>query len=369
MKQSNNATAHYKVIGLMSGTSLDGLDMAYCEFSLKNGQWQFQIPVAETAPYDEVWAKLLTRITEVNGEELIKADLKLGQWMGEAVRAFIEKNHLNPDFISSHGHTVFHQPETGLTYQIGNGFALQAACEKPVVSNFRNFDLVIGGQGAPLVPVGDQLLFSNYDFCLNLGGIANVSTDFQGKRIAYDIGPANMALNHFARKLGHTYDPEGSIAAGGKVNKALLDHLNQQEYYRMPFPKSLGYEWVLKHIIQPTEAAGLSAEDALATCTHHSARQIAANLLMLSEKRGGEQQATTLVTGGGAFNKYFISCMEQYSQEKIAFSIPDGQLVAYKEALVFALLGALRVRNEVNCLSSVTGSAYDHSAGVIYGVL
>lgn len=361
-------TDHYKVIGLMSGTSLDGLDMAYCEFTKEDNQWEFNIKAAETKAYDEEWKLQLARITEVNGEALMISDLKLGDWMGQAVKSFIEKHQLEPDFIASHGHTVFHQPEIGLTYQMGNGFALQAASGKPVISNFRNFDLAIGGQGAPLVPIGDQLLFPHYDFCLNLGGIANLSTELKGKRIAYDISPANMPLNYFAQKLGKDYDPEGSIAAGGKVNETLLQQLNRLDYYHAPFPKSLGYEWVFQYVIKPIESSGITKEDALATCVHHSAQQIAANLLLLLEQKS-KGTATILVTGGGAFNQYFLSCMEEYGKGKLDFIIPDAQLIGYKEALVFALLGVLRARNEVNCLSSVTGAAHDHSAGVIYGQL
>ncbi len=359
---------HYQVIGLMSGTSLDGLDMACCEFTWENNQWQFHIRAAETKPYDDHWKSLLAHVTDLSGEALMKADLKLGRWMGEAVKAFMETHRLSPDFIASHGHTVFHQAEIGLTCQIGNGFALQAACGKPVVANFRNFDLAIGGQGAPLVPMGDQLLFGDYDFCLNLGGIANLSTGEQGKRIAYDIGPANMPLNHFARQLGHAYDPDGRIAAGANVDKKLLAQLNRLDYYQLPFPKSLGYEWVYRHIIAPIEVSGLPAEDALATCTHHAAQQIATNLLALSARKN-LSEASVLVTGGGAFNPYLIATMESYSEGRISYSSPENLLVGFKEALVFALLGVLRVRNEVNCLSSVTGSAFDHSAGVIYGAL
>lgn len=352
----------------MSGTSLDGLDMAYCEFNLENGRWKFNILAADTLPYDSAWVSLLSQITEVSGEALMVADLKLGRWMGEAVKTFISKHQLDPDFIASHGHTVFHQPEIGLTCQIGNGFALQAAAGKPVIANFRNFDLVIGGQGAPLVPIGDQLLFAGYDFCLNLGGISNVSTDWQGRRIAYDIGPANMPLNHFARRLGKAYDPEGSIAASGQVATDWLKRLNQLPYYQAAFPKSLGYEWVYQHIIHPLEQSALSTEDILATCVHHAAQQIAENLTgqMQQQKKS---QARVLVTGGGAFNPYFMQTIEKYGAGKLQLQVPDKQLVGYKEALVFALLGVLRARQEVNCLSSVTGGAYDHSAGIIYGTL
>ncbi len=350
----------------MSGTSLDGLDMAYCEFSLKDGQWQFAIKAADTKKYDKVWETQLSQITKVSGESLVITDLKLGTWMGEAVKAFMVEHQLQPDFISSHGHTVFHQPEIGLTYQIGNGFALQAASGKPVISNFRNFDLAIGGQGAPLVPAGDQLLFANYDFCLNLGGIANVSTQLQDKRIAFDICPANMPLNHFAQKAGYYYDPEGSMAASGNIHQATLEKLNSRKYYKKAYPKSLGYEWVAKYVINTLEAARLSPEDALATSVHHTARQVADSLLHLLKEKN-TTKANVLVTGGGAFNQYLMQCMQDYTQGSIAFTIPDAQLVGYKEALVFALLGVLRLRHEPNCLSSVTGAAYDHSAGVVYG--
>lgn len=352
----------------MSGTSLDGLDMAYCEFTFHQQQWQFDVKAAETQPYDKAWHQQLNRITKVSGEELMIADLTLGKWMGEAVKDFTEKYQLSPDFIASHGHTVFHQPEIGLTYQIGNGFALQAVTGKPVISNFRSFDLVIGGQGAPLVPVGDRWLFGQYDFCLNLGGIANLSTELHGQRIAYDISPANMTLNYFAQQAGHPYDPAGSMAARGQVNQTLLQQLNSLDYYHAPFPKSLGYEWVSQQVINTVEKYGLSVEDTLATCTHHSAQQIAANLLLLLAEKE-QPKAKVLVTGGGAFNQYLIRCMEQYGEGKLTFDIPDKQLVGYKEALVFAFLGVLRIRNEVNCLSSVTGGAYDHSAGVVYGQL
>ena len=359
----------YRVIGLMSGTSLDGLDMAYCELTHEQGQWSYRIQEAETVSYNTYWQDTLARITEVSGEDLILADQQLGQWMGEAVRGFIDQHQLQPDFIASHGHTVFHQPERRMTYQIGSGFALHAACSLPVVSNFRNYDVVIGGQGAPLVPIGDRLLLSEYDYCLNLGGVANISTELAGRRIAYDIGTANMVLNYFARQQGLAYDEGGKLAASGTADAQWLKQLNALDYYRAPFPKSLGYEWIYRHIIAPLGQSDLSMQDVLATATHHAAQQIGRNVKMLEEKKGKRQPVQVLVTGGGAFNDYFMQCVRQYTEGDVSYVIPDEKLVSFKEALVFALLGVLRVRNEVNCLQSVTGAAQDHSAGVIYGCI
>jgi anhydro-N-acetylmuramic acid kinase len=357
----------YKLIGLMSGTSLDGLDLAYCRFEhTEEDSWRFEIIAADTRPYDEAWQQRLSRTTEMSGEELVSTSQELGTWMGESVRAFMDRNQLDPGYIASHGHTVFHQPENGFTHQIGSAFTLHTACGKPVISNFRDMDLALGGQGAPLVPVGDRLLFSRYAACLNIGGISNVSAEVGGARIAYDIGPANMALNHFAAKLGHTFDAGGEIARQGKLQRHILEEFDTLPYYRAAYPKSLGYEWVLAHIIRPLEAAGIAAEDALATLTHHAARLIADNIGELLSK-AQDEQATVLVSGGGAYNEYLIECIREYSQGAFQLVIPNELIVSYKEALVFAFLGVLKLRNEPNCLRSVTGASHDHSAGVIYG--
>ncbi len=340
--------------------------MAYCELTYADDQWQFVIPVAETKSYDEIWRHTLSHITEASGEALMLADQQLGVWMGRAVKDFTDEHGLDPQLVAAHGHTVFHQPERGLTYQMGNGFALQAACQQPVVMNFRNYDVAIGGQGAPLVPMGDRLLFGDYDACLNLGGIANVSSELRGQRVAYDIGVANMVSNYFVQQTGQDYDENGQLAASGTVDQSLVSQFDQLDYYATPFPKSLGYEWVRKHLIQPLEASSLTLPDRLATVTHHATEQIARNLRQLMEDKG-VSAARVLVTGGGVFNGYFMQCLRHYGGEAINFVIPDAQLVSFKEALVFALLGVLRVRGEVNCLASVTGAAHDHSAGVVYG--
>ena len=295
-------------------------------------------------------------------------DQELGSWMGKVVRQFIDAHQLQPDFIASHGHTVFHQPERGITYQMGNPFALQAASQCTVISRFRDFDVAINGQGAPLVPIGDHLLFGDYDACLNLGGIANLSTIWQGKRIAYDIGTSNMVMNYFAQQVGQSYDQDGQLARQGMPHASLLATLNALPYYQQPFPKSLGYEWVYKEVIRPIEQRGLSISDAIATALHHAAIPVAEALRFFAEKKNAEK-FRVLVTGGGAFNAYLMECIQQYGSDRVELVIPDKNIVAFKEALVFALLGVLRARNEINCLRSVTGAQYDHSAGVIYGIL
>lgn len=352
----------------MSGTSLDGLDIAYCYFVKNEHGWRFEIIAADTYEYDRGWQKRLSTITEANSESLMQTHQELGMWMGQAVNRFMRKHQVDPQFIATHGHTVFHQPENGFTLQIGNSFAVHAACNKPVISNFRDMDLALGGQGAPLVPIGDRLLFDKYDFCLNIGGIANISAEVNGKRVAYDIGPANMVLNHFAQKTGHAYDAGGAMAASGRVQEKLLEQLNALAYYQAPFPKSLGYEWVLANVIKPLEKEKASTEDMLATLTQHVSQQIAANVHLLQEK--GEldtSDASMLATGGGAYNDHLISCIRQHSKNKFRIVLPNELIIGYKEALVFAFLGVLKIRNEANCLSSVTGATGDHSAGVIYG--
>ncbi len=361
------SSREFKVIGLMSGTSLDGLDIAYCYFVHGGQGWRFEIIAADTFEYESSWKERLASITEASGEHLMQTHQELGVWMGDAVNRFMRKHQVDPELVATHGHTVFHQPENGFTQQIGSSFAMHTICGKPVISNFRDMDLALGGQGAPLVPIGDRLLFAKYDFCLNIGGIANISAEVNGQRLAYDVSPANMVLNHFAQKAGHAYDAGGAIAASGRVQKKLLGQLNALAYYQAPFPKSLGYEWVLANVITPLEKEKVSTEDMLATLTHHTAQQIAGNVHLL-QKRGSldTDDASMLVTGGGAYNDYLIACTRQYSQGTFRIVLPNELIIGYKEALVFAFLGVLKMRGEVNCLSSVTGASRDHCAGVIY---
>jgi anhydro-N-acetylmuramic acid kinase len=353
----------YKVIGLMSGTSLDGLDIAYCIFSLKDGRWDYEIVVAETVAYSQEFKNKLANIYNGSAAEIAMLHHHYGKFTGEEVKKFINKYSLTPDLIASHGHTVFHRPAMGFTFQIGSGADISAVTELPVVCDFRSIDVATGGQGAPLVPIGDLQLFGEYDMCLNLGGIANVSYDDEGKRMAFDICPVNIPLNKLAAQLGKPYDENGDLARKGNLNSNLLKHLNQLSYYRQPFPKSMGKEWIDENVL-PLLKPELDTKDTLYTFSRHIAEQIAAVTSKFGEKK---LKTSVLVTGGGAFNSFLIQLFEEYVPENISYIIPDKKTIMFKEALIFAFLGVLRVRNINNCLFKVTGAKKDTIGGALYG--
>ena len=345
------------ILGLMSGTSLDGIDMALCDIDGNH----YSILAADTVPYSTSWRQRLSTLEHATALEYAKADVELGHLYGKTINQFLNKNHLTADAIASHGHTIFHQPAIGLTTQIGNGDAIAAETGLPVVSNFRTLDVALGGQGAPLVPVGDELFFGQYDACLNLGGIANISFRSNGKRIAYDICPCNMALNKLASRLGLEYDSDGENARNGNLNKQLNEKLNKIEYYNITPPKSLGKEWFISQFWPIVEATPLSTSDLLATTTYHIAQQIAQVIQ-------NQRIKTLLVTGGGAFNGYLIELLKRIEPE-VEITIPEKLIVNYKEALIFALLGYLRLSNRMNTLASVTGARCDSIGGTLSGLL
>ncbi|MTI40354.1 anhydro-N-acetylmuramic acid kinase [Fulvivirga lutimaris] len=350
----------YSVIGLMSGTSLDGLDIAHCHFSKAENGWSFEIERATTIPYTEQLQGLLKESTTLSGQKLAKLDIELGQWYGKVVNDF--KRNSNFDFIASHGHTIFHQPEQRLTFQIGNGHIINVETGLPVVFDFRTIDVALGGQGAPLVPIGDKLLFKDYEGCLNLGGIANISFDTNDKRIAFDISPCNMPINYLMNTVEKSFDDKGELAKSGSVINDLLSELNSLPYYKDGHPKSLGYEWVDHNIHKKLNTDNYSLQDLLCTAVEHISIQIA-NVINSIPK----QEVKVLVTGGGAKNEYMIERIINHLDSGKELIVPDYKIVDYKEALIFAFLGVLRVRNEVNCLSSVTGASKDSSAGIMVG--
>lgn len=347
-------TETYKVIGLMSGTSLDGVDLAFCEFTLDQS-WTFKIIKTETCAYSQEWLNRLINIHKGSAIELSITNLKYGKYLGELINSFIDKNSIKADFIASHGHTVFHQPEKSLTLQIGDGNAIAAQTELLVIYDFRSKDVAFGGQGAPLVPIGDRLLFSNYNYCINLGGIANISFERNGKRIAFDICPANQVLNYLANQFNKAFDKNGEIASKGKLNQALLNKLNDLDYYKQDAPKTLGREWVEESILPILNQSKISIEDQLHTFTEHIAAQIS---IILNQELGN-----ALISGGGAYNQFLVNRIQSLSNSKI--EIPSSDIVDFKEAMIFAFLGTLRLRNEINCLSSVTGAFRDSSTGII----
>lgn len=348
----------YNIIGVMSGTSLDGIDLAHLNFELINGKWNFQILESETIGYSQEWIDQLKNAVGFSKSELLELNKKYTLLLGNTISDFISKHHLeNIEIVCSHGHTILHQPQNGITLQIGNLPEIATICNQKVVCDFRVQDVELGGQGAPLVPIGDRLLFSEADYCLNLGGFSNVSFEENGKRFAFDISPVNTVLNFYANQLGLEYDDKGKLSNSGKINSELLKELNALEFYRLSYPKSLGFEFVREIVLPIIESYEISIEDKLATFTEHIAIQIG---LALPNKK-----SKLLITGGGAYNDYLIGRI-QYYLTATSLLIPEKKIIEFKEALIFGLLGVLKLRNEINTLSSVTGASEDHSSGKIY---
>lgn len=354
----------FHAIGLMSGTSLDGVDLAYCRVTYKNENWIYKILNTATFIYEKNWADRLNRLPDVSAAFFVQENHAYGHYLGTLVKEFIQSNNLQPDFVSSHGHTIFHQPREHLTFQLGDGAYLAAAAGLPVVCDFRTLDIALGGQGAPLVPIGDRLLFSDYDFCLNLGGIANVSFEDQERRVAFDTCACNMLLNTLANELGLPYDEGGRIARQGRLHEATLTELNQADFFLAPYPKSLGREWVDVNSLRTLHAAPLSTADKLQTACHHIAMQVARSIQAVERSTIGQRRV--LLTGGGAFNTYLVELIRLYLGTSYEGVVPEAELVNFKEALIFAFLGVLRWRQEVNCLSSATGASRDNVGGAIY---
>ncbi len=351
---------NYNVIGVMSGTSLDGIDLAHISFANNSGKWSFDIKEATTVPYTPEWVEQLKMAIGYSSEKLDRLNKDHTLLLSGIINDFIKKHDLSGlDAICSHGHTIKHRPDEGYTLQIGNLPEIAALTGQKVVCDFRVQDVDMGGQGAPLVPIGDRLLFSEYKYCLNLGGFSNISFEEGSNRIAFDICPVNTVLNHYATLLGADYDDGGKLAESGKIIPELLNELNSLDFYALPYPKSLGFEFVKGTVLPLMEKSNAPAEDKLRTFTEHIALQIAATI-----KNNGENGGL-FITGGGAYNTFLMNRLKQ-ELPAIAINIPDDKTIQFKEALIFALLGVLKIRNEVNVLSSVTGAAKDHSSGQVY---
>lgn len=348
----------YNIIGVMSGTSLDGIDLAHLKFEIINGKWNFQILESETIGYSQEWIELLKIAVGFSESELLQLNQEYTLLLGNTIVEFISKHQLDSiDAVCSHGHTILHQPKKGITLQIGNLPEIATICNQKVVCDFRVQDVELGGQGAPLVPIGDRLLFPEADYCLNLGGFSNVSFEENGNRIAFDISPVNTVLNFYANKLGLDYDDKGTLSSTGNINADLLNELNELDFYQLAHPKSLGFEFVKEIVLPIIESYEISIEDKLATFTEHIAIQIGKAL--------PNKKTKLLITGGGAYNDFLIFRIQFYLKETTLI-IPEKKIIEFKEALIFGLLGVLKLRNEINTLSSVTGASKDHSAGKIY---
>lgn len=347
------------IIGVMSGTSLDGIDIAYVKITNTNN-YKFEILKATTIPYTKQWKSALKDGFHLKGEKLTQLDADYGIFLGEIIRNFINKNNLTTiDFIASHGHTIYHNPAKNYTLQIGNGPYIASITGIKTICDFRSQDIALGGQGAPLVPIGDMLLFSEYDYCLNLGGFSNISLDKNNQRIAFDICPVNIVLNHYVATLNLEYDDKGTIASNGEIDLILLNELNSLPFYNDSKPKSLGYEFIVETIIPIIDKYNLETKDILRTFVEHVAMQIL-------RKVESNPSKTILVAGGGSYNTFLIERIQRYTKTKLI--IPNDAIINYKEALVFALLGFLKDEGQNNCLKSVTGAKKDHSSGVVYNV-
>lgn len=347
----------YKVLGIMSGTSLDGVDIAWIHFE-KGAQWEFKILKAETINYNNSWKEKLSTALNSSPIQLMELDEEYTIYLAELISKFIQKNKIEElDAVCSHGHTIKHEPENGLTLQIGNLPHLAELVGETVICDFRVQDVALGGQGAPLVPIGDELLFSQYTYCLNLGGFANISSKKEGKRFAYDICAVNTVLNLYAEKLGSAYDEGGKIARSGKINSALKSKLEALPFYKLSSPKSLGIEWVNTSVLPIFKDFEANIPSLMHTYYHHIASEMAKNIK-------DDPEVEVLVTGGGVFNDFLMELLQQKTAARIF--IPASEIINFKEAVVFGFLGVLKLREEINVLSSVTGAEHDHCAGVVF---
>ena len=347
----------FYVIGLMSGTSLDGLDIVYVKFQ-KSDSANFEILLAETISYSDIWKERLQSAINLDKNGTSVLHNEYGVFLGIKTKEFISKNNIQKlDFIASHGHTVFHQPEKGITLQVGDGEEILKATNSTVVADFRIQDVQLGGQGAPLVPIGDRLLFSGYQACVNLGGFANISYERNDLRIAFDICPVNIVMNYYSNKMGLEYDDKGALASKGTIHQGLLKELNSLTFYSKKPPKSLGLEWVQQYVFPLVDSYKLDSHNILRTFLEHVAQQISQIIQPFD---------TILFTGGGVYNDFLIKRIEDIGKNNII--IPADHIINYKEALIFALLGLLKLQGQVNCLSSVTGAQKNHSSGKIFTI-
>ena len=343
-------------IGVMSGSSLDGLDICYCDYKYIESKWQFQNLKGETIPFPEDIYSQLRNVVEFSGRELSELDVRLGIWIGQMIRAFCQRHQYHPYVIGSHGHTVFHDPKGGYSIQIGSGQAIASYAKIPTISDFRSKDVLLGGTGAPLVPIGDKHLFSDYDVCINLGGIANLTINCEGSPRAFDVAPCNQILNKIANRMGLSFDQDGKMASSGNVLKSWYAALRTPIFYQKKGPKSISNEWVEKEVLNKLPEQE-SPQDLAFTFCKFVGDQIAESL---SETVFNN----VLLSGGGVYNKTLIRAIERALGVKVV--VPKREIINFKEALIFSFMAVLKLREEVNVLKSVTGGLKNTSSGVYY---
>jgi anhydro-N-acetylmuramic acid kinase len=358
----------YYVLGVMTGSSLDGIDLAYTKITADNGKYQYEVLISECVPMPPKWKLRIEQLVLQNAVSYLKTSAFFGHFLGECVAEFIKKYALKEqlDFIASHGQTVFHQPENLISSQIGDGAAIARKTGFPVVCDFRSMDVALGGQGAPVAPIADRIFFSDYKYFLNLGGIANIAANINGKFVAFDITAANLALNKTAKLKGVEYDHDGNMASAGVIDPQLFDEMNGSWYYDKDYPKSLSGGWVSKVLMPTLSRHNISVENKLRTIVEHISYQIYKSVKAIQQKENITitKEDKMLVTGGGAFNKFLVEKIE--ASVPMSLHVPDEQTVKFKEAILMALMGVLRVRGENNCIGSVTGAERDSIGGAVY---
>ncbi|HXL55290.1 MAG TPA: anhydro-N-acetylmuramic acid kinase [Chitinophagaceae bacterium] len=357
----------YRAIGLMSGSSLDGLDIVYTELEETGGKWTYEIKAATCIEYDNEWLQILQRAEYCTAYEYLLLHTDYGKFIAEKVNDFIDANdlHHKVQMIASHGHTVFHAPQLGITAQLGDGATIAALTGINVVSDLRIMDIALGGQGAPIVPMGEKLLLKDYNYFLNIGGIANISANLS-TNIAFDVCPANRVLNMLANREGKAYDDKGQMAKSGFVSNALLAQLNNLDYYKRPYPKSLANDFGTEVIFPLIQSSDISTVDALRTYAEHIVQQVVYAVNLLKGERP-MVNGKLLVTGGGAFNDFLIERMKDALEIfNIDVIIPDDKLVQFKEAMIMALLGVLRWREEDTVMNTVTGASRSSIGGAVW---
>ncbi|MEZ4756214.1 MAG: anhydro-N-acetylmuramic acid kinase [Flavobacteriales bacterium] len=349
-----SAATTYEVVGVMSGSSLDGLDLAWCQLRLDRGRWAYNVREARTVPYDAAFRTRLVAAMDGSAVELARLHRDLGRLIGTACRELV--GEMPAGLIASHGHTVFHKPEEGLTTQLGCGAHIAATSGITTVCDFRTTDVALGGQGAPLVPLGERLLFPDHKAFLNIGGICNIALHAADRVVGYDVCIGNQALDFLAQEAGLAYDANGDLARSGTIATDLLEALNELPFHRQPPPRSLGREWFDATVKPLIARSQWSVADRMATVVAHMAEQLT---YALEPAKG-----PVLVTGGGAHNAYLLERLRSLCA--VALEVPDARTVDYKEAVIFALLGVLRLREEATALASVTGAAGDSVGGAVY---
>ncbi len=350
----------------MSGSSLDGLDIAYCEIQVDKGEYKWDLLACDVYPFSEMWQLRLKELPYQAAISFARTHTYFGHYMGGFVNDFIKKNEIEPDLIASHGHTIFHDPNKRMTSQIGDGGALAAITGLPVVNDFRTQDIAINGEGTPLAPIVDTLLFKEYDFCLNLGGIANITYTKGTKVIAFDVTACNQVLNALAQVLGLLYDENGNVARKGEYLPSIAAKINALPYFKTNYPKSISNEWVRGKILPVFLDDSENIENKITTACHLIGQHISEAIEQIIEQEGmAAKSLTMLVSGGGVLNTFLIECIQKYCKS-VEIIIPNQEIINYKEAILMALLGVLRIENTANCLSSVTGATRDTIGGAIY---